>query len=447
MASSSSSTVFSRELDYAPSEYNHPSYRMNRIFQQTGGTNVIIPVAGTVESIFELPTKAFSLPDSYITGIATPTAAGASPNFNFFFETTHLASEIYLYTRSGRYLANITNLHNVLKVMRPSHTDYKEFVTSDPLERLYPTATPGTTALGGQRMDNSVMERPYTEMQYLRISADGTATPVVPFIFRLSAIKESIFALKKALLFPEVILMRVVWGPANHFMSVSTSATSTITGTGVPAGPVTITNMSLYLATETNPEVLSGLQGQIMSGGLKIHFPFITVNKYTATAATNQVVSIRIGRDKGEILKKVIHSVFHGTETTYTALDHSNVDGAKVASYYTMLDSVRLQEYTPVCASPYDDYALMKPMVKETAIASRNIFQYNWFHCDDFSGLTVADEKHLSVSKDNLLSGLPLSVERTWVFAATTANSAFNHYTFIITYRTVLITASGIEVS
>ena len=445
MASSSSSAVFSRELDYASQEFNHPTYRMNRLFQQTGGTAVVIPVAGTAESIFELPAKAFSLPDSYISGTATPTAGGAG-NFNHFFETTHLASEIYLYTRGGRMLANITNLHNVLKVMRPSHTSYTEFITSDPLERLYPSCNTGAVGVIGQRMNSTAAERPYSEMQYALAGATSSATPVVPFVFRLSAIKESIFALEKALLFPEVILMRVVWGPANHFMAMSTSATDLTATPAVPAGAVTLTNVNLYLATETNPAVIAGLREQITTSGLKIHFPFITVNKFTTTASTNQVVSIRIGRDKGEVLKKIIHSVFHNTETLFSALDNGNVDGAKVSSYYTMLDSVRLQEYSPLCTTPYEDYALMKPMLKETALPSRSIYQYDWFHCDDFSGLTVADEKYLPVSKDNLISGIPLSVERAWVFAATTANAAFNHYTFIVTYRTLVITAGGIDV-
>src|SRR4051812_12079685 len=109
------------------------------------------------------------------------------------------------------------------------------------------------------------------------------------------------------------------------------------------------------------------MQTRMRTTGYSIPIPFVSVNKLATTASTSQTVTMRIGRDKGSILKKLYHAVFHTTESKETSHDHSNVDGAKVVSYYTMLDSRRLQDYTVSCAAP----SLMKPMIRETPLVSR----------------------------------------------------------------------------
>ena len=69
--------VLSPELDYKPRTYHHGSKVYTQIYQQTGGQTVTIPPAATQDSIFEIPIKAIVFGDSYIRGIATPSALAA----------------------------------------------------------------------------------------------------------------------------------------------------------------------------------------------------------------------------------------------------------------------------------------------------------------------------------------------------------------------------------
>ena len=48
--------------------------------------------------------------------------------------------------------------------------------------------------------------------------------------------------------------------------------------------------------------------------------------------------------------------------------------------------------------------------------------------------------------KDNPIAGLPLDVERTWTFSATTSAATYNHITAVVTYKTLIITGAGVEV-
>ena len=116
----SESSVISPELDYKSVRYMHPNYRYLQLFQQTGGSSVTITPEGTTESIFEVPTQSFCLADSFISGIATTTALAGTAAWNY--SMAGMISEISLYTRSGRQLASINNLHNVLALLRPINT-------------------------------------------------------------------------------------------------------------------------------------------------------------------------------------------------------------------------------------------------------------------------------------------------------------------------------------
>jgi hypothetical protein len=434
----SESSVISPELDYKSVRYMHPNYRYLQLFQQTGGNSVTITPDGTTESIFEVPTQSFCLADSFISGIATTTALGTVSAWHY--DMAGMISEISLYTRSGRQLASINNLQNVLTLLRPLNTSIDEFLTSDNIEGLFPSDDTSV------RSDGKAVSRPGVEPNYITIGAAALGgAGVYPFQFRLGSIKESIFALRKSLVFPDVILLRIAWGPGQRSFFTSTDTAHPETAPAPPVANITVSSMNMFLAVEQDEQIVRDLQTVMRGPGYSLVFPYITVYKNLLTTAS-QTVSIRIGRDKGHTLKKIVHSLFHAEEKKNTLLEHTNVAGAKVASYSTQLDSKRLQDYLITCASPYADYGLHKTMLSKTPLSSREIYQYNWFHCDDFSGLTVADESKLPVSKDNMVSGISLELERTWAFTATVTAASYNHYTIVVAYKTLAVTASSVDV-
>jgi len=67
-----------------------------------------------------------------------------------------------------------------------------------------------------------------------------------------------------------------------------------------------------------------------------------------------------------------------------------------------------------------------------------NVYQYNWFHCDDFSDFGPRYDQD---NKGELISGIPMSVAPlTWSFVgvvmrtlvANSANNTFQHYTWCV---------------
>lgn len=441
-------TVISQELDYKPLGYLHPTYRYTKITQQTGGTIVTVPATTSQESIFQIPTKAFSFAESFITGTLTPGQVAA--NYNYLSAKVPFANEIHLYTQGGQYMCQITNLVNYMSVVRPATTPYDQYMTNEPTDRLYPIKTIGAAPIAtpdfGSRPDGTAADRPYSDIQTIitDIGAVNTALPAPQFVFRLGDIADTIFAMKKAFLFPEFIYLRVVWGPVSKFLWNSTSATNPSIGTpAVASVAATITNMQLYLACETNQDIIQSLRSKLQSSGMNIPIPYVHTNKVQVTTSTNQTVTLQIGPDKGYLVKKIYHSVFNPNENSYTCVDHSNIAGAKINNYYTQLDSVREQDYNIDCATNFDDYNLHRSMLNKTCLQTRNMYQWNWFHCADWSGLTVESKDTLTVPSENLVSGLPIQGGRQWVFAGTATSATYIHYSFIICYQNLVITPAG----
>lgn len=445
-----SDVVISEELDYKPMTFRSGSKKYTKIYQQTGGQTVSVGVTSSAESIFEIPIKAFNLSESFIQGLATPTAGGADV-YNWS-HVSHLATEVILYTRSGVELARIPNAVNYLAMVRGWNIKMSEFMDMDPLDRFYPSRAAGTTAdIGGHHVAPVPAVAPYTEPKYFEVGVSNSATPLVQFNLRLGQFADTIFALKKSLMFGETILLRVVWGPAQRMFSTGSSATVVATATAVPAGPVTISNLALFLNIETDAAIVADLSNLVRTSGYSMPIPFVNCRKqYIAGGTTTLALTAKITPDMGYLCKRLIYAPFNATESTSVALDHDNREGAKIVSYTTQLDSDRLQEYMVDCKTMYDDWALHRDLMKGTPMQGRAIYQYNWVHCENFGARSVSTSESLPVSDDNLVSGIPISVgsgtERIWTISGTQADAAYNHYVFIVTYKTLVVGPGGISV-
>ena len=434
--------VSSPELNYKSMEYLHPNYRFTRVIQQTGGTSVTLQATGTQDAVFQIPAKAFSFAESYITGTFTPTVNAGTTLFHNVTANTPFVNSISLFTQGGANMCNIENLINYQAVMRPPNTPFDKFMTHDRTDQLFPIKTTGAAAADGQRpITPYTVDRPYTEIQtYTTGAVAPAAEPVIPFVFRLGDIAESIFSMKKAFLFPEFIYLRVQMGPIGKFMWDTTSATVPITGAVAPLVGGIISNFYLYLACEQNPLITINLQAQIRAAGVKIAIPYAFVNKNVVATSNSQVVNIMIQPDRGSLIKKIVHAVFDPNEALNVCVDHSNLAGSKIERYYTQLDSVREQENDIDCKTNFDDYSVHRPILQKSCLQTRNMYQFHWFHMQDYSGLNITSKEGLTVPSENLVSGMPVEGGKTWVFSGTaTTAAAYNHYTFVICYQYLVI--------
>jgi len=280
----------------------------------------------------------------------------------------------------------------------------------------------------------------YTEPSYVyrsTLEAGGAESVLnMNVMLPMKYIKNTIFSVDKDIYFGEIILLRIVWGPSTKTVFSNTGALNLATGALATTNEIGISNLALYLAVEKNPEITNQLRTQVASTGLNVLIPYVYTYKNNLNG-TSQNVSLRFNRGHGRKLVKIYHALFNNTESSYLAYDHNNINGAKCSTYYTMLNNERLQEYNIDCTQ-LDDYNLQRGCLKDKVLQAANIYQYNWFHMDNFTGKDF--------NSTNLEDGLDLSIEQKWDIYCTTANTQFNHYDFAVTQKMLTISSSGISV-
>ena len=450
------SGVTSPELKLKPVKYVHGTKTFTRIMMNTGSTSFVIPPSSTQETIFEIPVKALYLSDSFISGSLLPIAAGAG-NVNWNSAGQFFVSEIHLQTRGGIPLCDLYYLDRYRGLSRSWNVPLDKFMTSSE-SRFRPSRGAGAATTATSRPDGTANDVPYTESLYLEGGTANAATPTPRFTIPLGDLNDTIFALRKALLLPEILVLRVIWGPLNRFSWFSTSAADCTAGVTVPVTTGNgwqVQNLVLNLAIETDPVIVKELMElQMRPGGYQMAFPHVYCNTQNPTgASTTFSITAKATPDMGFLLKRIVYGIFNNTDSLNTCQDHSNVAGAKISSYNTQLDSVPMQQYLVQCGSgttTFDDWKLNERLCKGTAIQSTNVYQYNWFHCDDFSDLSVERLKELGVPKESVVSGIPIlnpsGSERIWTITATCANAQYKHYVFFVTYKTMVITPSAVMV-
>jgi hypothetical protein len=486
----------SNQLDYKKETYIHPSYRLNKILPQAGSQSVTINTGGN-DTMFEIPVKAFNLARSLLCFNIEPAANGAAYYYAYKDVFTPIR-QMQLYTRSGIYLCDLNELPNFTKVTLKPETRFEEYITYDSFVNAGAGAYNGagryltpinTIAAANQRpQDSSAVSRSYTEPQYIEVGTNTSQSPAYQIVYPLGTLKNTIYALDKDIYANEILILRIIWNQANRIIYNGTNNGNPSTAVTVFAGSMNITNLTLYLAVETNQEIVNQLRTQVASGGVNILIPYVYTYKTNLGPSASQTVSLRFNRGHGIRLCKIYHSVFNNNETVSTgrdnaagnpftiasAYDNDNraviaggvnalTDRSKVRVFYTMLDNERIQEFNLTCANN-DDYMMLKDKLKGSVIASSDMFYYNWFWLEDFTG--ISDKSKEPENKDNLEVGLDLSVERKWDFygqqmnntvataanilnstiVANTSNGQYNHYSFAITQKMLTISPSGITV-
>ena len=190
MATPTPKVVLTPELKYKPVEYRHGTKVWSQVVQQTGGNSIFVPVASTAESIFEIPSKALYMSDSFIRGLSTPFGVAADDSTNWYHANQHFVSEIHLTTRSNVPIVTLYNADKYRALTRGWHVPFDELMTSDTLDRFRPSRGTGATPLVGARVPTVAAtpvpaSAPYTETQYLEAGTIAGATPVIPFTIRL----------------------------------------------------------------------------------------------------------------------------------------------------------------------------------------------------------------------------------------------------------------------
>jgi len=290
----------------------------------------------------------------------------------------------------------------------------------------------------------------YTEPAYFAVS--GAAQAVTYNVqFCLGRLKNTLFAMDKNIYMGQITYVKLYFGPLSKVCYNSTSNNNPSDGVKSSyTGAATISNLQLMLAVETNRDLRAMTMNKVASQGLSFFIPYVQAFK-TSNNGPTQNISIQLDAGNGKSLMKVYHAPFNQQEDLDTMYDHANtatISGVtsiainqKTQQYYTQLNGQRIQNLTLDCTSagPFLDYMQHKRQIRGSILQNLNVYQYNWFHCDDF---TAFGSRYDQDNKGELISGIPMNgaVPLTWSFVgvvmrplvANSANNSFQHYTWCV---------------
>lgn len=470
----------SKRNDYQIRDKAKSGYNYSKVVQQTGGTGSIsISAGGGDESVFEIPIKCFNPGESWLRFDPTITAQGSSNvawlpvNGVPFFRT------IQAYTRNGVYLCDINNFEYYVRPawMSQEHKDYlnsvgtsvdrdgtlistvSEFFPSSGSDAyIYYTAIVDTTTSSTNEpvqftelnyeiiktWDNTYqLVNPGVDPVYCMRSAANTAlTPKIRM--PLSLIYNSFLSMKKDFYLNEVLILRFVWA-GTGLLWYSTSVTDrTASAAALANGGLTVNNLYLYLARQTNQEIVESIKSQVMTSGMNILIPYVTSQKFTGSSAASalDVQTLRLNRAHGRKCRRIL-TTFVDENTANEGYMNRNTAGARIANFYSNLQNNRIQEFDIDCTA-YDDYVLLKNQLKDKCTIGYEHYAYNWFWIDDFS-----DHSEEVLSDGSISCGISLDEEQRYDLNVTKAAVArsYVYYSYAICEKILSVGPSGVLVS
>lgn len=446
-------------LDYSQKAVTGPSIRYSKLVPQSGLVNFTLSTSSTTECIIELPQKALYMDQSFISFQVSIAESGtASEVIDTHMMSTMAIDHISLATRSGQYLSDISNLDKYMRIVQPRCTEFEEFKTND---AFLPAATSALAVTTGNWLARSnalasattVAATPtgaeitaggasfqapslsYDGIKVVSVGAvrDGAGAGNVVFNvqMRLGQIPYSIFADKRCLYFNEVIVLRILFAPVNRLGF--RAALNVLPGTALDTA-VTLNNVALYSAIETNPVIIDEIVNRVNNGGMKLTIPWVNTFKTSSAVTTYLPIQQKLNRSHGKSLLKVFNGLFHATESGSTCYDNSNVASAKIVDLYSVMDNSRIQDGLLTCASN-DDYRENRKLYDKCVIQNSQMFKQHMAYCDSWDGYTFIDSAR-NATVDN---GLSLLQERLYQINYDTVSAAYAHYSFFITQKDLII--------
>jgi hypothetical protein len=483
-------SILSPQIDLEQLKQHRSYLELTRLSQNTGADNVVIGLASGNTSQFDVPAAAFNPAQSILDFTATIPLEAAKYTY-MPRDTFPCIDSIQVQTSKGlnlldhrfapQYSKAISKLEcsyqklqtgkkeGLLQVCnaRPSFsvTDGKVVHISDSKECYVSTSNGGATDakvdgttnavqftaadVSAYRYNGDQVDNAYTENLYVVRSDYGAALTVRFKLPLADLVPSSILSKDQTLYVGEPLRVILNWSQGLNWGWTGTSATNPATGAAAITTVPTITLLRLYVAQERNENIIATLQSKFEAGTLNYLIPYPQSYKNSLDSATSHNVTIRTNMSQGLRLRRIIHSIISGTEEKNNRYEITRIDntGASIAgSYYTMVDNRRRQQFNVDMSDGKDeDYMLMYPHLKGSAIQSRDSFKYNWVHVEAFDELgSVADR---SAYDENIQKGISLTSGRElkWDFSLTlSAAEALKHYTFCIFERNLNPTPRGV---
>jgi hypothetical protein len=406
-------------IEYRPSIMADSEYKVTRLVQNTGANNVIISTSESVATI-ELPAVAMNLAKSYLNFTITVPANSVADHYAVAYRDTPPIQRLELFTRGGKYLCDISNFANIYQAFgqRTKRVeDYHGF------------------------SDGAVVKTAINDLTTKRFQIGGNGTVAAPAVvnFKISGAElyNTILSLDKSVYFGEVLQLRITFGAKD---SIGYWQDDLAVNQVTAGGAITLTNLNYFLAQEQNPRVVNDLVQTVSTEGMSLVVPFVHSYKTSATAV-DTAVSIRLSRGHGQSVERIYTIPINGDEsfgTRYIA------DAEQLVSFYSLLDSRRLQEFDVLCGNAttgVKDYLWLRAHEKKERVVSLDAandeknFAWSDSWCD---GLECAVQQHLG--------GLDLSVERKYDVYFKSLVATTKYYTAVVCQKMLTMGPNGVDI-
>ena len=449
------SMQFSEELVYSKSISAHGNYKYLRVVPiGSGGQNPILSLTSTTQTQFELPNNVLNLSKSKLCFDVNIVANAAGICNNIHGNALSLIDRITLTSRSGVILADIANCHIFGNMVSAVNTKLSDLISRTPINTATMTmgghATPATALALSQLTPVTDIIRcngtanyqvggaglvaftPNTEPVVFYTAAAAAANSLT-YQIELSAFKDTLMELNKNIYFGDNLVLTINWNSANKFSFVTTT-TETVVG----AGPATLipqlSNLYIYTACETDPTIISQLVSSVTNGEFSLIIPFVYSQKYASAGSSGASMQQRMNSTYGSTLLRTYFSIFVNGEVDLNAYTHTD---ANITSYNTMMDGLRLQDYTLTVADG-TMWLSNEQNFKNSAMQSIRQYKNNFVHIDNWCGSSPCN------TDDSVLNGLSLDSDRTWSVQTVTVNASYKYYLFFTTQKKLVISKGSL---
>lgn len=447
------------QLDLKKVELSHPDYKLTKLSPQQAiptAPNTIISTAGGNESTFLLFPGAMNLSKSVLHFTITPVAAGGTDVNYLYMDALTCFRQIQLYDQQSTLLCDIQDIAPYTKVVWMSETPKDEFDNYDTAYggvgsgRFLRKSNGNAAAAVADEAIGTYTRRPtgddvqasisYDEKAYIIYGGANTATPILDVSIPLSALYNTIFSVDKDMYFPQSLTLRLVWNSAGNVGFSSDAVHAPLTGAAALVS-ADVQNLALYVCQEKNQMIVNQLKEKVMTSGLSFPIPYVYSYRTLSAQTAQQGSSIKLSAGNGQKLLKIYHTILPSAPAAYAVYNNSRTSTTLV-NYYSQINGDRLTQFNVALAS-HEDWLLIQEKLQGSITLNENIYRYNWFWCDDFTG-----QEKLAIKKpldDNEIKGLPLTEgEVRYDFVAQCDATVYMHMDFAITQKMLNITAQGI---
>jgi hypothetical protein len=379
-----------------------------------------------------------------------------------------IANQLSLVTAQGITVADVPFCNRYTKLADKYFTRHSEFMSRANVDMSYPCRSDNAgnpiSLVPGAVITANTYELPagvnqiegfvsWEEPKYYKVSKNVDAALAMAKYQKLGDVgKGTLFEQDKDLYFGQEVYLNLQTAPVDSwaFRSIAQNEMDPFTNGSITfnaAGKVSITNIMLNLAVEDNALLANSVRAKYEASGINLRTDYILAFRNVCNNSLTNI-NLQIPQMSGTKLKRIMNAVYNSNETGANTFDCHNLNGEKITTYQTTIDSQTLQNAFVDCTFSTGvrvgntDYRENEKYVKDSVIQTIPMYQYNWTHIDSFDGDDSLKENH-----QNRDYGLDLDVPRNYLLQLNTPNAPATNlaeYSFCILSRMLHIGKDGI---